>query len=485
METFSKYCIISAVGHDSLHRKWKDKRNLYDLHLIVYDDSLEKFRDDADYICQDKGYKLRLIYRYLQSNPWLLVKYDYFFFPDDDIDMDGSVIIALFEAMKKYQLDIAQPSLSRMSYFTWKHTLRNCCCRLRYTNFVEMMVPCFSRNALKKVLFTFDENETGWGTETLWPLLIGNNGKNMAIIDEVSVLHTRPIQSGSPRHQDDLATYLKKHNLRTEVLEYGYLANSTADFCERRMFEHYVNLLQRWTLSQKNLPAKIGLDGYVGHCYLLFLLTCLTNSRSFSDMAQGQFEAIGKYFSLLENDMRFDSGITGCCWLVLFLAENGIVKEDPMEIIDEFGRHVEGYMKNNAEMLDVQELAGIGRLYLKKTLLYPTLENSIAYKEVILRLQEKLTPGVKLGVLIDGLALLQHGEADIRSMTKETEKLLRAKKETSVEQLHHVLRLYQVTGDDFFKISARERLKNMRPSLLTLADSIKLAEVLFFITREK
>ena len=86
-----------------------------------------------------------------------------------------------------------------------------------------MMVPCFSREALNKVLFTFNENETGWGTETHWAELINASQRDMAVIDEVSVVHTRPIQSGQAIHNRELAAYLRKYNLSTKVLHYDCL----------------------------------------------------------------------------------------------------------------------------------------------------------------------------------------------------------------------------------------------------------------------
>lgn len=85
--------------------------------------------------------------------------------------MDSTTINTLFDTMCHYNLKIAQPAL-RMSYYSWPHTLYDRYCDLRYTNFIEMMVPCFSKVALQKVLFTFNENKTGWGTEFHWSLLI-------------------------------------------------------------------------------------------------------------------------------------------------------------------------------------------------------------------------------------------------------------------------------------------------------------------------
>ena len=151
-------CVISAVGRSSLHRMWLKGECNFDLHLVVYDDSMEEFRGDTEYICHIKGYKLRVVYRYLEMYPELKERYNYFFFPDDDIQMDAAVINTLFEAMRRYRLQIAQPAL-RMSYYTWSHTLQDRYCKLRYINFVEMMVPCFSREACSLLMRTRRDGE--------------------------------------------------------------------------------------------------------------------------------------------------------------------------------------------------------------------------------------------------------------------------------------------------------------------------------------
>lgn len=124
----NKNCVISAVGKNSLHKMWTEGTRDFDLHLIVYDDSVDLFRNDAEYACHIKGYKLNVIYKYLYANPQFKDMYDYFFFPDDDIRMISTNINTLFEAMRCYDLKIAQPAL-RMSYYTWPYTLYN-----RYSN---------------------------------------------------------------------------------------------------------------------------------------------------------------------------------------------------------------------------------------------------------------------------------------------------------------------------------------------------------------
>lgn len=286
-----KNCVISAVGKSSLHKNWIDEWCNFDLHLVVYDESYDNFVDDTPYICSMKGYKLKVVYQYIQAHPNMLDIYEYFFIPDDDILMDSSCINSLFDAMSHYGLRIAQPALVN-SYYLWGHTLKDPYCVLRYTNFVEMMVPCFSREALEKVLFTFNENETGWGAETHWPLLIHANPKDMAIIDMVSVKHTRPIQSGQAIHRHDAMKYLKKYGLETKVLEYGYVSleggNETFLF-DRDTYAWMIGQLRR-QLPKVFYSDSFGMDGYGGYICLLYNLGLITQSKPYIDMAKNMLE---------------------------------------------------------------------------------------------------------------------------------------------------------------------------------------------------
>lgn len=296
-----KNCVITAVGKSSLHRLWTNGDCHFDLHLIVYDDSYEEFIDDAPFVSHIKGYKLRVVYQYLQSNPKLLDSYEYFFIPDDDILMDSSQINSLFEQMRLYGLKIAQPALVD-SYYLWVHTLRDPYCKIRYTNFVEMMVPCFSRKALRKVLFTFNENETGWGTETHWPLLIDAKDTDMAIVDAIPVVHTRPIQSGQTMHRKEAAAYLRKYQLVTQVKELGCVPveESGHFLCDREIFSKMVGLLKR-QLGKVFRSDSMGMNGYAGYIFLIFVLGRITQSRQYIDMAMAIFAQTPDCWNALKN----------------------------------------------------------------------------------------------------------------------------------------------------------------------------------------
>jgi hypothetical protein len=71
--------------------------------------------------------------------------------------------------------------------------MRNRRCHARRAGFVEIMVPCFSRAALERLLPTLDLTTTGWGwgLDSLWPKLL--DYRNVGVIDAAPVLHTRPV----------------------------------------------------------------------------------------------------------------------------------------------------------------------------------------------------------------------------------------------------------------------------------------------------
>lgn len=234
--SYKKNAVFVSVGKDSLHRQLLKGDADFDLHLLIYDGSYNKFCNDSDFVACDAGYKMDMIYRYLHRHPELFEKYEYFFLLDDDIVISTEDVNRLFSMMREYQLKIAQPSLV-MSYYTYKHTAFHPFYILRYTNFVEMMMPCFSRDALKAVLPTFEQKIRWCGIEMHWPVLVGSNHKDMAIVDAVSAKHTRPVQSWNSLSQLQQENYLKKHNLSWSIEMYGGLPLDNVDFEGKQAFD--------------------------------------------------------------------------------------------------------------------------------------------------------------------------------------------------------------------------------------------------------
>jgi hypothetical protein len=186
--------VVVRAGRNSLHPGWLDAgvRRNWDLAVSLYDVSarFDHGPDVVTVLCEGGKWDGLAAY-FTQSDA--LSRYDYVWLPDDDLAANSAGVDAVFDAMRRYDLDIAQPSLTRDSYFT--HFLFLSCpgFRLRYVNFIEIMAPCLKANLLAKVLDDFHGSMSGFGMDYVWCRLGAEPRDKAAILDEVTVRHTRPV----------------------------------------------------------------------------------------------------------------------------------------------------------------------------------------------------------------------------------------------------------------------------------------------------
>ena len=190
----AKSLVIARVGNNSIHPCWVDrgKPRDWDLYLCPYQpiqpqDALECVVGDV--IPGPKWSGIRTL-----LNTWDGWRdYDYVWFPDDDIYANQDTISRIFEVARAVGLDLFAPALHETSSFAHFITMRNPSFYGRWSGFVEIMVPAFSKAALATLRPTLDLSETGWGwgLDSLWPKLLGY--ENVGIIDATAVIHTRPV----------------------------------------------------------------------------------------------------------------------------------------------------------------------------------------------------------------------------------------------------------------------------------------------------
>ncbi len=189
---------IVRAGDGSLHTQWLNRsgeeRN-WDLIVSYWGDDPNAYCG-GDWLRIDcKGLKFQAVNELIRTHGELVRKYDYVWLAEDDLACTCRDINRFFDICRHERLDLAQPSLTRDSYFSLAMTLESPFFRLRYTSFVEIMAPCFSADALVKLLPTFNESLSGYGLEELWVDLLGEEAP-VAIIDEVQMRHTRPVGGG-------------------------------------------------------------------------------------------------------------------------------------------------------------------------------------------------------------------------------------------------------------------------------------------------
>ena len=190
--------VVLRANEGSLHPTWQrdisDEDRNWDLCVSFYGKE-ENFppQDFAEYhVLQNHDQKWPALHKLMyRGNPFW--DYEYFLFPDDDLAMSWTDINLLFETGRRFGLHLAQPALTPTSYYGHRITMQNPKYRLRFTEFVEIMIPMFSRVGLEICAPTFACSSTGWGLDMIWPCLLGEQPSRIAIIDEVAVLHGRAL----------------------------------------------------------------------------------------------------------------------------------------------------------------------------------------------------------------------------------------------------------------------------------------------------
>ncbi|WP_419758491.1 DUF707 domain-containing protein [Acidisoma sp.] len=221
--------VIVRAGDNSLHPGWMqgpEVRN-WDLVVSYFGNDPDRYREDGIVRIDGKGPKWPPLQALLASHPQYVDDYDYVWLPDDDLAMTTKDMNRFFDLCHEYQLELAQPSLTPNSPVTHPMVINNTRSRIRFTNFVEVMAPCFSTACLRKALPTFDRTQSGWGIDWLWPKLVNKPRTGIAIVDEVAIHHTRPL--GGPNYdamkaagvspQDELAAFWKAAGITMQRIE--------------------------------------------------------------------------------------------------------------------------------------------------------------------------------------------------------------------------------------------------------------------------
>ena len=186
--------VMMRAGNNGVLPNWAQASSRsWDLAISFYGDGQPDW--GQEYFIQEKGPKWQPIHRWISSNPQLLKQYDWFWFPDDDILTSHENANEFFRVCRGFDLQLAQPAILRDgSYASFDVTWQHADFLLRFTMFVEGMMPAFRSDALRLCLPVMqEESRFGWGLDCVFPMLLGYPENKIAIIDACAVAHTRPV----------------------------------------------------------------------------------------------------------------------------------------------------------------------------------------------------------------------------------------------------------------------------------------------------
>ncbi|HKF48004.1 MAG TPA: hypothetical protein VKB38_11655 [Terracidiphilus sp.] len=186
--------VVVRAGRNSLHPQWLEgaTERSWDLIVSVYDAAAHFDAGEGVRVEIRPGGKWDGIHGIFTESD-LLDRYDYIWLPDDDIAAKAKDIDATFAAMRRYELEVAQPSLTHDSYYSLFPVMSCPGFTLRYLNFVEVMVPCVRASLLRQVLDDFRTSMSGRGMDWIWCRLAPDPHYKAAILDSIAVRHTRPV----------------------------------------------------------------------------------------------------------------------------------------------------------------------------------------------------------------------------------------------------------------------------------------------------
>lgn len=237
--------VCIPAGSNSKHKDWNElhTNHNFDLCLLEWEPNnfLDKNTENAKYRLnfsfKDTRIRFKMFSQFVEDND--LSQYKRIFWVDDDIETSPPQIEEFLNLCEEYNFDLAQPSLTRDSYFTYPITVSRQNLKFRLTNTVEIMMPCFTQRALNEILDVFKSSKYGygWGMELMWDKRLHKEqgisifGGRIGIIDQCAFKHGRPIGNnglyflGSP--QEEIQDYERIYNVNWKAeykfIEYGHL----------------------------------------------------------------------------------------------------------------------------------------------------------------------------------------------------------------------------------------------------------------------
>lgn len=232
--THRPYLLCIRSGRTPEYLRWLDfsKPRLWDL-LVNYHAVPDGGPDLRPEMVAVGGVNKSLAFNDMaRTYPQLMEGYKAVCFFDDDLVVRFDAVDTAFVTFSHYGLELAQPALTHDSHHAFRVTLHHPTFVLRFTNFVEPMMPIFSPSALKVCLPMVGEAISGWGLEFVWPHLLGNPKDKVAVIDEVQVRHAKAVdtkqgafylflKSMNVEPQEERQRLFAKYGLREDVIQYG------------------------------------------------------------------------------------------------------------------------------------------------------------------------------------------------------------------------------------------------------------------------
>ena len=157
------------------------------------------------------------------SNYSIWKKYEYLWFPDDNIRITEEEIMTYLNIVDENEMKISQPSIYKSvknKSHVHKVLLHNSRQSFRKSHFIENKLVCFKRTYVEDELVPFlkqneDWLQSGWGLDIWWS---STNKNSMYIVDKIKV---ETIEEENSKKNDkgfaEMKHYITKYKLRLKI----------------------------------------------------------------------------------------------------------------------------------------------------------------------------------------------------------------------------------------------------------------------------
>ncbi|MDA8586380.1 hypothetical protein N9L47_08940 [Rhodobacteraceae bacterium] len=221
-----KALVVLQAGREALSHTWFDNENReWDL-LVNYYDAAGHQPGLGDYVFFQKGTKFTAMWLLWNRFRNILSQYEHVIFLDDDVETTCDGLNRLFRTCRTHDLDLAQMALTSASSCNWTELFaQSGHAGPRNVSAVEIMMPVFSKSALRNVAPTFDKSVSGFGLDLAWGKIVSDAGGKIAVLDDVLATHARPVdQTGGAYY-----SYLRRHMINAKSELWTLLEDYDAD----------------------------------------------------------------------------------------------------------------------------------------------------------------------------------------------------------------------------------------------------------------
>lgn len=204
----------SAVGAEGKHFLTTLLQSVdvedFDVLIFCYDDtSFDEEIFSSITVVREQGIKWQFMKKYL--TPEYCEPYDFIFIWDDDIDPLSFSFHQFIQIMDRNRLELAQPAVSPDSYVNVPLTAAQNGITGRFTDYVENMVPVFTRKAWNKYWGILENGRSCWGWQHSGTCRHACRYRRMGIVDQEPIAHSRPFQSRHSSAPLEHKSYMTRH----------------------------------------------------------------------------------------------------------------------------------------------------------------------------------------------------------------------------------------------------------------------------------